>query len=91
VRSEPHRLTAHASASRTRALEATLLDTARIRELIRRGMADNPSVVRDDQTGRDREGAIAGLIGVLNRATAGQVDPQLAHRLVIAELNTRQR
>ena len=62
-------------------------DEATIHELIRQGMAKHPHVVRDYQTGRDREGAINALVGVLTRATRGQVDPQVARRLVIAELN----
>jgi Asp-tRNA(Asn)/Glu-tRNA(Gln) amidotransferase B subunit len=62
-------------------------DGATIHELIRRAMADNPEVVRDYQAGRDREGAIAALVGVLTRATHGEVHPQFARRLVIAELN----
>ncbi len=65
-------------------------DEATIRELIRRGMADHPYVVRDYRAGRDREGAIAALVGVLTRATRGEVDPQVARRLLIAELNARQ-
>ena len=65
-------------------------DDATIHELIHRGMADNPHVVRDYQTGRDREGAISALVGALTRATHGQVNPQLARRLVIVELNASQ-
>ena len=42
-------------------------DEATIREHIRRGMAEYPQMVQDHQTGRDRDGAIAALIGVLTR------------------------
>ena len=65
-------------------------DEATIHELIRRAMADHPYVVRDYQMGLDREGALNALVGVLTRATRGEVDPQVARRLVIAELNARQ-
>ncbi len=47
-------------------------DEATLHELLRRGMAEYPHVGRDYRTGRDREVAIAALIGVLTQATRGE-------------------
>lgn len=65
-------------------IRAKLQDEDDIQALVRQILTDNPNLVADYCSGKDA--ALRAILGPLMLATSGNIEPELAHRVMLKEL-----